>query len=75
MQFQHCAKIDRYPAIAMLLSEWIASIGLFPMMCGTRSIHRTKATLLCQQPKPGAMSAARLHRCWRGAGIDDQVQS
>ena len=31
---------------ALLVSEWIASIGLDPLMFGTHSLRRTKATLI-----------------------------
>jgi integrase len=31
---------------ARLVSEWIASIGLDPLMFGTHSLRRTKATLI-----------------------------
>jgi integrase len=40
------------------LSEWIASIGLDPVLFGTHSLRRTKATLIYRQT--GNVRAVRL---------------
>jgi integrase len=43
---------------ARLLSEWIASIGLDPHLFGTRSLGRTKATLIYR--RTGNLRAVQL---------------
>jgi site-specific recombinase XerD len=43
---------------ARLVSEWIASNGLDPMLFGTYSLRRTKATLICR--RTGNLRAVQL---------------
>ena len=43
---------------ARLVSEWIASIGLDPLMFGTHSLRRTKATLIYK--RTGNLRAVQL---------------
>jgi integrase len=43
---------------ARLLSEWIASIGLDPLLFGTHSLRRTKATLIYR--RTGNLRAVQL---------------
>jgi integrase len=43
---------------ARLVSEWVASIGLDPLLFGTHSLRRTKATLIYK--RTGNLRAAQL---------------
>jgi integrase len=43
---------------ARLVGEWIASIGLDPLMFGTHSLRRTKATLIYR--RTGNLRAVQL---------------
>ncbi len=54
-RFGHCLTTWQY---ALLLSEWIASIGLDPKLFGTHSLRRTKATLIYR--RTGNLRAVQL---------------
>ena len=43
---------------ARLVSEWVASIGLDPLLYGTHSLRRTKATLI--HKRTGNLRAVQL---------------
>ena len=67
--------------MSRLVNEWIASIGLDPLKVGTRSLRRTKATLIYR--KTGNLRAMQLFLghtkfesmvCYLGIEIDDAIE-
>ena len=59
---------------ARLVSEWISSIGLDPLLFGTHSLRRTKATLIYRRTgnlAPAQILLGRIHPlCTPGKGLD-----